>query len=1479
MVVAQPRLMLGGTARWMASRGRAVGTSLAAAVVVLSMLGAVSGVPSGSTAFGASSQDWPMFLHDSARSAATTDANLSVANAPALKLLWNFSAGGPIATSISVVGTTAYVGAWDGYEYAVNTSNGALLWKTYLGITTDANCAPATIGITSSAAVVGGVVYVGGGGSSWYALDPTTGNILWSVPTGDNSVTGAHYNWSSPLIYNGNAYIGIASNCDNPLVQGQLMEVNLASHQVTATYNLVPNGEVGGGVWTSPTVDPATNTIFVATGTLNDYTQTQSQAIVALDATTLAYKSSWQLPFEAAVTDSDWGTTPTLSTDAGGDQLLSVANKNGTLYTFNRNNLAAGPVWQQQIAFGGACPTCGDGSISSGAFANGVLYYAGGNNEVNGHGSAGSLSAFNPGTGAVLWTRQTEQPIIGAPAYVNGMIGEVEGSTFEVLNAATGALLYSYALKAPSDGAVSVAYSRFYVGALDGRVYTFGAGTPTTPKADPNCPAGFTCQDIHNPGVAGSESTTNGALTVKAAGSDIKGTGDQFRFISQPVTGDSQESTGLVSQTAQPGQIQQAGLMMRQSTDPASPFYAVLAYPNDSPPDLQVLYRAAWGQNLVKLVVQSPVTAPVSLLAQRVGNLFSAGISTDGVTYQVIPGSTADLDLPTTTLQGLAVDSGSSSNTGTASFTGLSVGGAPTTTLAPPASAHPCPAPWTCTDVGNPTPAGDATLSGSALTLSGTGTGIGGSSDSMHYLYQSVSGNQTLSAQVVTQSGASGKAQDGLLMRAGTAPTAPMYGVTLNPGSAATILWRVHDGIKNSKTIPLPASTSPAYVEIVRYQDTRLTPPLTYFGTLTSTDGANWAPVLGSTVAIDMGAGAYLAGVGATSGTAASAVPAVFNGVAITPTTTAPPGICPTGFTCADIGTGIPTGNQIFVNGSWTMQASGNIASVYDNFRFAYENFPNDPSNSAHGDGTISARVVSQAGGGTSPKVGVMIRSGTDPQAPYYGAFVTPGGVTVRWRGIQAGSTTSVASGTGATPLWVLASRYTDTTHGVVYYSAFTSTDGVTFTYVPNSETELNLPQPLVGGIASDANSTNVSSTTTFDNVAELAGSQPPPSICPAGWSCTDIGGALPPGLDQVSSGGTWNEFGGGGDIWGTADSFHLLSQSLAGDGSVMADVTSQQNTSVWAKAGPMLRATTDPGSAYYAAFVTPGNGIAVQWRSTQGGASSQVLTSGATPSYLMVARFTVSGSPPTTLFTAYSSPDGVTWTAVPGSTVALNLTGTLLGGFALTSHSQGVGSAVTVQTLAVTPGEIPPPGLACPTGWSCADIGSPALMGQQTLQSGTWSVAGGGTDIWGTADSFHFVWQPLSADGSITARAVSQTSASAWAKAGLMLRATTDPGSPYYALFVTPSNGIVVQWRGTPGGGSAQVATTGAAPVFLRVTRSGATFSAATSPDGATWTSVPGSSLALSGLSGPALRGFAVTSHNAGKLSTTVFDTVSTTP
>ena len=1450
-----------------------------AALAVLTM---VSGVLSGTVAISPAhastapvSQDWPTFQHDTSRSAATTDANLSVATAGQLQPDWATQTSGIIESSASIVGTTAYVGSWDGYEYAINTATGAVEWKTFLGQTSAPICYPWTLGVSSSAAVVNGVVYVGGG-NTFYALDPMTGAILWSVYMADNSQASGHYDWASPLVVNGFAYVGIASICDDPVVQGEMLKIDLTAHDIATTHYFVPTGQLGGGVWTAASYDPSTNKIFVTNGNRNAFSQTDTQAIMALDPGTLDVLDSWQIPESQSNGDPDFGTGPVLTSDANGDQLVSAVNKNGVLYTWNRNDLAAGPVWQQQIAIGGECPECGDGSISTGAYANGVLYWAGGNNVLGGHGTAGSVTAFNAGTGQVLWTRQTDQTIIGAIAYVNGMIAESEGNTFEVLNATTGALLYSYVLPGPVYGPVSVAQSQFYVGDTNGKLFAFGIGpAPATPPADPNCPTGFKCQDIHNP-TKGSELTTNGTLTVSAAGTDIKGVGDQFRFISQPVTGDSQTGARLMAESPPAGLTQQAGVMVRQSTAVGSPFYAVLSYPNDSPPDVQVWERSTFNANPVQLA-KVPLTLPASLMIRHAGNSFTAGLSTDRVNFEALPGTTADVDLPTTSLAGLAVASGSASILGTASFTNLTVG-PPATTLAPPPPADPCPAGWTCSDLGNPSPVGDTTGSGSSLTLLGSGTGFGGSSDSAHFVYQSVTGSTALSAQVVTQPGTSANAREGLMMRANASPTSPMYSVYVNPGGSTTVQWRVNDGVAYESNIPVPTITAPTYLEITSWVDTNVSPTETYFSTLTSPDGVTWTPVLGSTVALPFGeSGPYLAGLAASAGAKGITTPVVFNKVTLGTLTSPPSGICPTGWSCTDVGGElIPAGNQLYQNGTWTIQGSGDIYSTFDEFHYVYQPFaPSSPN----GDGTVTAHVTSQSGGGPWMRSGVMIRSGTDPSAPYYGAFVTPSnGVAVQWRTAQGAGTNQITEAGLVAPEWVMASRYTDTANGDVYYSAYTSTDGVTWTYVPNSEVALTLPGPLVAGIASEADSSSNLAVATLDHVGQQSVEYPPPNVCPIGWSCTDVGGALPPGQDSYTN-GSWTESAGGGDIWGTADSFHLVSQALAADGTVTAHVTSQQATSPWAKAGPMVRATTNPGSPYYAVFATPGNGIAVQWRAAQGGSSSQLTTTGTAPVYLRVGRYTTSGTSPQTYYTAYISPDGVTWTAVPGSTVALSMPGSILAGLALTSHNQGVPGTVTFDTVSVTPGEVPPPGFACLTGWTCADIGNTSPAGSQSLSGSTWTVLGGGADIFGTADAFHFVWQGLTADGSLSAQVVSQSDSSSWAKAGPMLRATTDPGSPYYAAFVTPGNGITVQWRSTQGGSTGQVTTTGVAQVYLKVARAGDVFMAFSSPDGVTWTLVPGSTITLANLSGPALRGLAVTSHNNGKAGTVVFASVTGTP
>ena len=89
---------------------------------------------------------------------------------------------------------------------------------------------------------------------------------------------------------------------------------------------------------------------------------------------------------------------------------------------------------------------------------------------------------------------------------------------------------------------------------------------------------------------------------------------------------------------------------------------------------------------------------------------------------------------------------------------------------------------------------------------------------------------------------------------------------------------------------------------------------------------------------------------------------------------------------------------------------------------------------------------------------------------------------------------------------------------------------------------------------------------------------------------------------------------------------------------------------------------------------------------------------------------------------------------------------------------------------------------------------------GSYTLSGSTSTVNGSGSDIWNAADAFQSVSQPLTGDGSITARVVSQTNTNVWAKAGVMFRETLTPGSTNAFAALTPGAGVVYQVRPSTG-------------------------------------------------------------------------------
>jgi hypothetical protein len=124
--------------------------------------------------------------------------------------------------------------------------------------------------------------------------------------------------------------------------------------------------------------------------------------------------------------------------------------------------------------------------------------------------------------------------------------------------------------------------------------------------------------------------------------------------------------------------------------------------------------------------------------------------------------------------------------------------------------------------------------------------------------------------------------------------------------------------------------------------------------------------------------------------------------------------------------------------------------------------------------------------------------------------------------------------------------------------------------------------------------------------------------------------------------------------------------------------------------------------------------------------------------------------------------------------------------------------------------------------------------------------------------DNFYFVHQPLDRNGSITARVASLDTelptpgggspphiAVPWAKAGIIIKASTRPGSAYAAVMATPAHGVRMQYDYTHDTAGLPGTVSAASPRWLRLTRSGDTITGYDSADGRHWAEIGTASLA----------------------------------
>ncbi|MCP4612307.1 MAG: hypothetical protein GY845_26725 [Planctomycetes bacterium] len=182
----------------------------------------------------------------------------------------------------------------------------------------------------------------------------------------------------------------------------------------------------------------------------------------------------------------------------------------------------------------------------------------------------------------------------------------------------------------------------------------------------------------------------------------------------------------------------------------------------------------------------------------------------------------------------------------------------------------------------------------------------------------------------------------------------------------------------------------------------------------------------------------------------------------------------------------------------------------------------------------------------------------------------------------------------------------------------------------------------------------------------------------------------------------------------------------------------------------------------------------------------------------------------------------------------------------------------------------------ALPAGWLNQDIGTTG--GSADESGGEFTVTGDGADIWGTSDGFHYAYQFMEGDGEMTARVTDVgTGSNAWAKGGVMIRETLEPGSTHAMTIVTGGNGggAGFQRRTSTGAGSTSdhdPNPTVSIPHWVRIVREGDTFTGYLSLDGVNWNEQGSETISMAQ---SVYVGLCVTSHAAGEVRSFTFDNV----
>ena len=320
-----------------------------------------------------------------------------------LKLLWTFEAGDSIESSAAIVGGTVFVGSQKGELIALSLDNGAVYWRYKIDD---------PIG-ESSPAYSNGVIYIGDLNGWLHAVNSKDGKKIWAFKTGSEIK-------SSPVVVGD--YVLIGSYDENLYC--------------VSTRN-------GSLAWKFRTNGPVHSTPSISEGVA---------FIAGCDELFRGIRISDGKEMFSLSSDAYTGASPAL-------------RGNAAYYgTFN-NEVLMVDLLQHKVAWRYQHPQRQFPFYSSAAVTANRIVVGGRDKLVHGLDQNGKAA----------WTFATRARVESSPAVADGrvFVGSNDGR-FYVLNLMTGAKEWEFTAGAPLSASPAIGKGRIVIGSQDGRLYCFG---------------------------------------------------------------------------------------------------------------------------------------------------------------------------------------------------------------------------------------------------------------------------------------------------------------------------------------------------------------------------------------------------------------------------------------------------------------------------------------------------------------------------------------------------------------------------------------------------------------------------------------------------------------------------------------------------------------------------------------------------------------------------------------------------------------------------------------------------------------------------------------------------------------------------------------------------------------------------------------------------------------------------------------------